>query len=81
MPLRGEVVKALRFFNKNPSIPAKGIRHIAKKLREAEEEPLQTQKYLKSAYEHLKEKNHYKPGHPMLRNINRLSKAMKHASE
>jgi hypothetical protein len=74
MPQRSQVTKALRFFHRNPAIPAKGIRFIASKLQETEEEEGETQRYLKSAYTYL-ERQRY-PNKRMLRNIKRLSGAI-----
>jgi phosphorylcholine metabolism protein LicD len=73
MPQRSQVTKALRFFHKNPTVPAKGVKFIAKKLQETEEEEGETQRYLKSAYTYL-ERQRY-PNKRMLRNIKRLSGA------
>lgn len=70
MAQRAKVVKALRFLNKNPKIPGKGIRYISQKLQETEEEPGETQKYLKSAYGYLQRNTN---NQQILRNIRRLS--------
>ncbi len=74
---RAEVTKALRFFSQNPRVPAKGFRYIAGKLQETEEEPGQTQAYLRSAYHYLRRKQLYPANHPMLRNITRLSQEIR----
>jgi hypothetical protein len=73
MPQRSKVVSALRFINKNPKVPEKGIKYIGRKLQETEEEPGQTQKYLKSAYQYLQRQS---KGSPILKNIRRLSTAI-----
>jgi nitrate/TMAO reductase-like tetraheme cytochrome c subunit len=74
MPQRTNVTKALRFLHTHPAIPAKGMKYIAGKLQETEEEPGETQKYLKTAYQYLEKRR--TPNKRMLRNIKRLSGAL-----
>ena len=73
MPQRAKIVNALRFLNKTPRIPGRGIQYIGRKLQETEEEPGQTQQYLKSAYQYLQKNQRTSP---MLKNIRRLSAAI-----
>lgn len=74
MSQRTEVTRALRYFRDHPNTPAKGIKYIANKLRETEEEDGETQRYLKSAYTYL-ERLRY-PNKRLMQNIKRLSSAV-----
>jgi hypothetical protein len=76
VPFRSKVTQALRYLKQNPTVSERGIMHIGGKLRGAEEQPGQSQQYLKAAHRYLREKAHYKPGSPLLRNIGRLSRAI-----
>jgi hypothetical protein len=73
---RAEIAKAVRFFSKNPRISEKGIMYIGKKLQETEEEEGESLKLLKSAHQYLRRGRYYRPEHPVMLNIRRLSRTM-----
>lgn len=74
MPLRHKVVNALRYLKQNPRVSERGIKFIANKLQE---DPEEAQKYLRLARRHLVKGEHYPLDHPMVRNINRLSRQVR----
>jgi hypothetical protein len=78
MPFRSKVTQALRYLKQNPNVSERGIMHIGEKLRGAEEQPGQSQKYLSAAYQYLHKNQHYRRGSPLLKNIGRVSRAIGH---
>lgn len=78
MPLRSEVVSAVRLLGRQHGASPRQFKQIAKTLEEEaieeNQSPKQIQKLLGSAYKYLNKHERFKPSHPILRGLQQISK-------